>query len=84
VGRLAGLPAPVLRRARQLLRLLEGGHLVKQGSGGRVQGSGEQLGLFETAKPHPVVEKLKEVDVDGLTPRQALELIARLAEEARE
>jgi hypothetical protein len=57
---------------------------VKQGSGGRVEGSGEQLALFEIAKPHPVVEKLKEVDVDDLTPRQALELLARLAEEARE
>ncbi|HEU6450825.1 MAG TPA: DNA mismatch repair protein MutS, partial [Gemmatimonadaceae bacterium] len=84
VGRLAGLPEPVLRRARQVLRLLEGGHLVKQDSGGRVQGSEEQLGLFESAKPHPVVEKLKEVEVDDLTPRQALELLARLVEEAGE
>jgi DNA mismatch repair protein MutS len=83
VGRLAGLPEPVLRRARQVLRLLEGGHLVKQGSGGRVQGS-EQLGLFGPSTPHPVVEKLKGMDVDDLTPRQALELLARLAEEARE
>ena len=84
VGRLAGLPAPVLARARAVLRLLEGGHLVKQGSGGRVQGSGEQLGLFDIAKPHPVVEKLKAVDVDDLTPRQALELLAKLVEEAGE
>jgi DNA mismatch repair protein MutS len=84
VGRLAGLPEPVLRRARQVLRLLEGGHLVKQGSGGRVQGSGEQLGLFESAKPHPVVEELKEIDVDDLTPRQALELLAKLVEKAGE
>ncbi|HEY9478496.1 MAG TPA: DNA mismatch repair protein MutS, partial [Gemmatimonadaceae bacterium] len=82
VGRLAGLPASVLERARAVLRLLEGGHLVKQGSGGRAQGSVQQLGLFEVAKPHPVVGKLKVIDVDGLTPRQALELLAELVDEA--
>jgi DNA mismatch repair protein MutS len=84
VGRLAGLPAPVLKRAREVLRKLEGGHLVRQGSGGRVQGSEEQLGLFASPPPHPVVEKLREMEVDDLTPRQALELLARLGEEARE
>jgi DNA mismatch repair protein MutS len=84
VGRLAGLPEPVLRRARQVLGMLEGGHLVKQDSGGRVQGSGEQLGLFEVVRPHPVVEKLREVETDDLTPRQALDLLAKLVEEVRE
>jgi DNA mismatch repair protein MutS len=86
VGRLAGLPDPVLRRARQVLRMLEGGHLVggRQTAESRKQRAVEQLGLFEIAKPHPVVEKLKGVDVDDLTPRQALDLLARLAGEARE
>lgn len=83
VGRLAGLPEPVLRRARQVLKLLEGGHLVEQGSGSRKQDAGEQLGLFGGAAPHPVVERLKELDPDDLTPRQALELLAELAEKAR-
>jgi DNA mismatch repair protein MutS len=86
VGRLAGLPAPVLERARAVLHLLEGGHLVgrRQKAESSQQKTVEQLGLFEIAKPHPVVEKLKEVDVDDLTPRQALDLLARLIEEARE
>jgi DNA mismatch repair protein MutS len=39
VGRLAGLPEAVLARARELLHLLEGGHLVA-GSGMRDAGSG--------------------------------------------
>jgi DNA mismatch repair protein MutS len=85
VGRLAGLPAPVLERARAVLRLLEGGHLVggkqkKAESSG--QNAAEQLGLFSPAQPHPVVEKLKEIEVDDLTPRQALELLAKLVDEA--
>jgi DNA mismatch repair protein MutS len=86
VGRLAGLPEQVLRRARQVLRLLEGGHLVqaKKEAGSRKQEAVEQLALFEPSKPHPVVEKLKGIDVDDLTPRQALDLLGRLVEEARD
>jgi DNA mismatch repair protein MutS len=86
VGRLAGLPEQVLRRARQVLRLLEGGHLVqaKKEAGSRKQEAVEQFALFEPSKPHPVVEKLKEIDVDDLTPRQALDLLGRLVEEARD
>jgi DNA mismatch repair protein MutS len=42
-----------------------------------------QLTLFAAA-PHPVVERLKDVDPDALTPRQALALLAELVERARE
>jgi hypothetical protein len=31
-----------------------------------------------------VVDRLKEIDPDALTPRQALTLLAELAEQARE
>jgi hypothetical protein len=41
----------------------------------------DQLGLF--AAPHPVVERLAAVDVDSMTPLEALTLLARLKEEAR-
>jgi hypothetical protein len=33
--------------------------------------------------PHPVVERLRELDVNTMTPLQALELLARLAADAR-
>jgi DNA mismatch repair protein MutS len=82
VGRLAGLPSTVLARAREMLRLLEGGHLV---SGTRDPGpgtrQGEQLGLF--AAPDPIIAQLAALDVEDVTPRQALELLARLVEEAK-
>ena len=42
----------------------------------------DQLALFGSA-PHPVVERLKTIDANAMTPLQALELVARLAEEAR-
>jgi hypothetical protein len=32
---------------------------------------------------HPVVEELMAIDVDDLTPRQALDMIARLQKKAK-
>jgi DNA mismatch repair protein MutS len=50
-----------------------------------------QLGLFVAPAavppappaPHPVVDELRGVDADHLTPMQALALVARLSAEAR-
>ena len=85
VGRLAGLPAPVISRARQLLRLLEGGDLAQAlaASGGpRRTASAEQLPLFAPTV-HPAVERLRAVDIDSLTPLAALQLLAELSASAR-
>src|SRR5207247_9564260 len=54
VGRLAGLPAPLLDRARKLLSLLESEQLVRTPA--RAQPA-DQLALF-AAPPNPVVERL--------------------------
>lgn len=47
-----------------------------------------QLGLFQEAAPapveHPVLSKLRQADVDNLTPLQALTLLAELKREAGE
>jgi DNA mismatch repair protein MutS len=40
-----------------------------------------QLKLFEAA-PHPIVEELKSLDPQNMTPLQALEALARLKEKA--
>jgi DNA mismatch repair protein MutS len=85
VGRLAGLPTPVLQRAREILAVLEGEHLSgKRDKPGRKANvpSPDQLGLFAAA-PHPVVERLAAVDVNSLTPIAALTLLAVLADEAK-
>ena len=84
VGRLAGLPPEVLRRARTVLALLEGEQLVPRLRGGaRTAGdSPAQLALFAD-RPHPVIERLREIDIDRLTPLQALDLLARLRDDVR-
>ena len=97
VGKLAGLPEPVIARARDVLRLLEGeaermvptltSSAPTIARGGRRPGPpplpSDQLGLFVPAVPHPVVERLRETDVNSLTPLAALQLLAELAERAR-
>ena len=90
VGRLAGLPPAVIGRARQVLALLEGEaeHLVPAlAPAGRAARAApapdvDQLALFGAA-PHVVVDRLRQVDANTLTPLAALQLVAELADQAR-
>nr|MCU0624044.1 DNA mismatch repair protein MutS [Gemmatimonadaceae bacterium] len=90
VGRLAGLPPVVIARAREVLTLLEGDQLAASLAGGRPGASrrapvrdADQLALFAPAPEHPVVGRLRGVDVNGLTPLQALALLDELVRGAR-
>jgi DNA mismatch repair protein MutS len=89
VGRLAGLPASVIHRARTVLRLLEGEQLVAGLSGvKRVSVDSEpttppaQLALFNDV--HPAVEKLRAIDANQMTPMEALSTLDELARIARQ
>ncbi len=81
VARLAGLPSEVIARARALLAELE-----RTGDRARIalppMADPTQLGLFAPDTPL-VVERLRALDPDRLTPIQALSLLAELVEEAR-
>jgi DNA mismatch repair protein MutS len=72
VGRLAGLPAPVVARAWEVLKLLEAGHHVAH------QRPAPQLALFASAPPptHPLIAELGRLDVDALSPIDALNQLA--------
>jgi DNA mismatch repair protein MutS len=81
VGRLAGLPRAVVTRARALLQLLEAEHhVVTPGGALRDDRPVEQLTLF-TSAPHPVVERLRGVDINNLTPLGALQLLEEMRRE---
>ena len=84
VGRLAGLPTPVLDRAKELLRLLEAEQIVPRPkrASSRPGTTDDQLALFSAAT-HPVIEKLKRLEPDTITPLQALEMLSRLVDEAK-
>jgi DNA mismatch repair protein MutS len=75
VGRLAGLPAPVVARAWEVLKLLEAGHHVAQQHAPRPPDAA-QLGLFAGAPPHPLLTELDRLDLDTLSPIDALNRLA--------
>ncbi|HXG54764.1 MAG TPA: DNA mismatch repair protein MutS [Vicinamibacterales bacterium] len=87
VARLAGLPGSVVSRAREILNGLErdelsrGGRPTLNGDGAERQ---RQLGLFQTppAGDDPLHRRLREIDVNQLTPLAALTLLAELKREA--
>jgi DNA mismatch repair protein MutS len=85
VGRLAGLPEPVLKRARTLLAILEQEQLATAlaGTPRRSAAPDAQLGLFGQAPEHPLVERLRLLDANQVTPLEALALLAELTAEAR-
>ena len=89
VARLAGLPAGVVSRAKAILAGLERDELSRGGRPTLSRAPNEpptaQLGLFTTpldaagpAGHDEISRRLKELDVDEITPRQALELLAEL------
>jgi len=83
VGRLAGLPQAVVERAKQVLWSLEGQDVRAGAPAERVplpspQAAPGQLSLFGEAAADPrveYVERLKALDVDNMTPVQALTLL---------
>jgi DNA mismatch repair protein MutS len=86
VARLAGLPPSVVTRAREILNGLERDELSRGGrpslSASASDGT-RQLGLFQVqpAEDDPVHVKLKAIDIDNLTPLQALAILADLKRE---
>jgi len=79
VAKLAGLPPPVLARARSVLAKLEAG---RDATGGIAAGL-DDLPLFAVtaeAEPHadPITEALEAIDPDRLSPREALDKLYEL------
>ena len=87
VARLAGLPASVLERAREVLRELENERTVEHlHGGGAARGpdpragdvpapASGQIPLFAPGS-HPVEEALRALEIDSLTPLEALNRLA--------
>jgi len=81
VAKLAGLPNEVIARAREVLSEHESAErqLTEQLSPGSAPPA-TQLTIF-TPLSQPVLEKLREVDLNRLTPLEALNLLAELKKE---
>lgn len=89
VARLAGLPRGIIVRARELLAELEGTHSHGgEGLGRRgahrpaSEPPPDQLSIFQVE--HPVVDRLRALDPDRLSPREALDLLYQLRTQAKD
>jgi DNA mismatch repair protein MutS len=75
VAKLAGIPAPVLQAAQEKLLELERGAILEQQANADFRAQDD---LFSALQPHPVIDLLKAVNVDDLTPREALDTLYEL------
>jgi DNA mismatch repair protein MutS len=84
VAELAGLPPSVTARAREILGNLEKQELDVQGAPVLARHDGESAGqgqlLLFSASEELVLEKLRGLDADNMTPIAALSLLASLQE----
>jgi DNA mismatch repair protein MutS len=83
VAKLAGLPESVLARSRALLEMLESGGTAPSPIPAKRTRGTPQLDLFAqpaavTTNDREVLDTLRGVDVERLTPLDALSLVARL------
>lgn len=86
VARLAGLPAPVIARAKDILASLEQDELQRGGKpalSGTPSAAQQQLGLFQAVSPadERLKERIREIDINRTTPLDALRILEELKKE---
>ncbi len=84
VARLAGIPKEVIARAGEVLVELEQ-NFARESHGSSLAAertrTNDQFLLFDM--PHPCVEQLRQMNLAGLTPEQALDLLKTLQKQAK-
>ncbi|MDT8428627.1 MAG: DNA mismatch repair protein MutS [Pseudomonadales bacterium] len=80
VAQLAGIPGPVIARARDKLQQLETGANAAAKITPQTQNNGQpwQSDLFQDQPEHPVLTQLRTLNPDELSARQALELVYQI------
>ncbi|MBS1412710.1 MAG: DNA mismatch repair protein MutS [Christensenellaceae bacterium] len=85
VSRLAGLPEPVINRASEILKRLEDADISKSQISANI--FGEAAEIEEAAAPpsreEELTERLKQIDINELTAREAFNIVCELAELAK-
>jgi DNA mismatch repair protein MutS len=89
VARMAGMPRAVLESAERTLKSLENADVKKpvrphNTKAGRIEGDGSlQLSLFQLDDPllGSLRDRLKEADINNMTPLQAFDLLRQMKEE---
>ncbi len=79
VANLAGVPKPVLTRAKAILSDLEMADITRS----KDTVNAQQTTLFASSNMEKIVEELKEVDINTLTPIEAINILCELREKAK-
>jgi DNA mismatch repair protein MutS len=84
VARLAGLPQVVVERAREVLKLHERAESqqVREAVPVKERTPALQMTMFAPLSQR-IVDRVEALDVDGLTPREALQILAELQRELK-
>jgi DNA mismatch repair protein MutS len=86
VAKLAGLPRDVIARARAVLKMhekAESASVAAAGQAAQITPAPMQMTIF-TPLSQRVVDRVRELDVDRMTPMEALQLLAELKREIAE
>lgn len=89
VARLAGVPDLVLMRAREIADELSENDVairtdkisISESLAKMNKEEERQLSLFDFSGPNPVIERIKALDIDNMTPMQALKVLSELKRE---
>jgi DNA mismatch repair protein MutS len=84
VAKLAGVPETVIARGTQVLATLESGEALNSETvtrigrhkGKAIRAEGVQISMFEP-EFHPIVQELRDLDPNRITPMEAMDAIAR-------
>ena len=77
VAKLAGVPNSIINRAKEVLAELESGKAETVVSSKAISAADTQLSLISTAQS-PVIERLTELDLNTLTPIEAMNILYEL------
>lgn len=85
VGKMAGLPSEVIARSEQVLSDLENHEVISLNTDNKskkqTQRFVQPILVFDDS--HPVIDELKQLNIDNITPIQAMQILHNLYEKAK-
>lgn len=86
VGKMAGLPEDVIVRAGEILSDLENHEIISLNTDNKSKKQNQRfvqpILVFDDS--HPVIDELKQLNIDNITPMQAMQLLHELHKKAKE
>lgn len=85
VGKMAGLPSEVIARAEQVLSDLENHEVISLNTDNKskkqTQRFVQPILVFDDS--HPIIDELKQLNIDNITPIQAMQILHNLYEKTK-